>query len=247
MNCENVKPLIDPLIDNELPTETTAHVIEHISTCLSCQSLWDSRLKLRERFRNFAANIKPPQNAMERMDQKLESLSIIIPNRQTGFTIAAAIALLVGMLSLLSLSAPVTVTAQQLAGDFSRNQTATDFTSLGLKMVSDKVGFEVNPPDLGEWKLVSTDVYQVGDRKHCLAKLTYESSISTEAKRVSLYQSCAGKMKPEGLKEIVVAGRKVCCGQLGDVSIVYLKKQGIDNIMIGKMPEKQLVMLAMGV
>lgn len=246
MNCENVKPLIDPLVDNELPTETTAHVVEHISSCLGCQELWDSRTKLRERFRNFADKVDAPDGALERMDQKLESISFVLPGRSQWIAIAAAVILFIGLFTMFRLGNVQAVSPLQLASDFT-GTTAAEPIDLGLSEVSSRVGFNVNPPDLGEWQLVSTNVCQVGNRQQCLAKLTYQRVAGEVVERVSLYQACAGKMNPDGLKEMVIAGRAVCCGQLGEVSVVYLKKQGMDNIMIGKMPEKQLMMLAMGV
>lgn len=260
MKCDKTKPLIDPLADNELPTETVAHVIEHISGCLECQDIWDSRALLQERFKAFSSRVSIPAGAIERLDRKIAAEASSRPSRVSRSTrlifLSAAAVVLIVVASISIIRFPSLVEVGQLASDFSDsdiNQSnsaeflADAIDGPGIKELSKRVGFTVRPPEISGWMLVSADVYKQSGEKLCLARLTYEQKSDGSSKRVRLYQSCAGKIKPEGLREMVVSGRPVCCGQIGELTIVYLQGNGMDNVLVSRMSEKELMGIALGV
>lgn len=47
MNCQDVNPLLELMLDDEAGTETSAGVIKHLDQCLACQGSWADSLKVR--------------------------------------------------------------------------------------------------------------------------------------------------------------------------------------------------------
>ena len=85
MKCEEVRPLLDPLLDNELPTQPTALIMEHIRNCGDCQDVWDGRLSLRERMRAFVSNISIPERLLPSIDERKEPTDILIAQPRFNF------------------------------------------------------------------------------------------------------------------------------------------------------------------
>lgn len=67
MNCQDVNPLPEPMLDDEAGTETTAWAIKHPDQCLTCQGSWADSLKVRQQLRDFRNDIPIPGGFKERL------------------------------------------------------------------------------------------------------------------------------------------------------------------------------------
>ena len=253
MNCENTQSLLDPLVDNELPTETVALVMKHISSCSDCQDSWDSRTMLKDRFRALSNKISIPKGAIERIDLTIERESnrtVSFRSPRLGYAIAACVIVMLGMIVVYQISTPPTVTANQLAANYSGNNIV-ELNKVrekpSLEAVSADVGFDIKPPSIKGWNLVSVESCTPEGAAVKMARMKYESVMDGRVQKIACYQSAEGTIKPVGLVERVMKGKRFCCGQIGKLSLVYWPNKGKDHVLVGEISEKAMAMLAMGV
>lgn len=256
MKCNEVLPLIDPLLDNELPTQPTALLMEHIGTCTGCQDAWDGRLGLRERFRRFATAIPIPQGGLERLDQALQN----VVQRQTRFTQlkrgllwTAAAALVLVPVSVLTMqkistgsSAPASVA--EIVDTFRTEQLTSlaNENSSNLASLSQKAGFTITDLKMPHWQLSSAKMLKLPQHSQCIVRLVYVRKLPGKTEQIACYQSCQGQITSAGLSEHSVKGRYFCCGKISDLSVVYWPNQGKDHLLVSSLSERDLVTLAFG-
>lgn len=60
MNCDDVRPLLDPLIDDELPANEVRAVQMHLETCVPCRRERDDLLALRTTLQSLGRPAAPP-------------------------------------------------------------------------------------------------------------------------------------------------------------------------------------------
>lgn len=260
MNCDYTTTLLDPLADDELPTETAAGVLEHLDKCPDCQDLWEQRASLKARFQAFSSRITiPEREGIERLDRMLDSeldaernrLSRAVPGARRKALLAAA-AVMAGLAATLFANYNPALEVSRLAKDpgpgLPEALVSAPETSLTrrLESLSSSVGFTVDPPALKGFRLVAADLYRSPEKRLCMARLTYQGNSPGASKRLRLYQTCSGRVNAGSLRKMRIGDRAVCCGQVDGMSIVYLPGKNTDSILISAMPEKSLMMLALG-
>ncbi len=264
MKCERVLSLLDPLLDDELPTEASAFVMEHINLCPNCQDDWDEQMSLRKQFQEFAQDLQVPADAIKRLDRRLrseEKQSLILRLFGRG-RIAVAVAILaIAGLSVFQLqSSDELQTIEKshkdhvpaLVGELARNygeavhSDTTGNATEELKEVAKEVEFNVKELAFHGWKLASAEVLHL-PKSACIVRLTYLAKISGKTETLICYESCQGNIKPEGLTAHSIEGRQVCCGKIDGLSLVFWPSDGRDHVLIGTLSEKQLMVLALGV
>lgn len=265
MKCDEVLPLIDPLLDNELPTQLIALIMEHIRNCPSCQDIWDSRLALRERFRKLADSISVPTAALQHVDQ---SLSVHIRRQQhfalfkrlTAWVAAAAVIVVpVAVFTFQKLThrseSPVVTaqkathppaTVEEIVNLFRQESKApTAQAKVDLAHLSHQAGFSIAKLNLHDWRLASADMVKIPSHSQCLVRLVYVSTASGKTKTITCYQACHGQIKVAGLNEHNIGGRYICCGKVQNFSVVYWPMQGRDHLLVSSLSEPDLMALAL--
>ena len=255
MKCDEVLPLIDPLLDNELPTQPIALIMEHIRNCPSCQDAWDGRLALRERFQKLAVAIPVPADALKHVDQSLNAhiqqrQHFALVKRLTAWAAAAAIVIIpatVFTVQKLTHHSYPPATVEEIVNVF-RQEANTQTPSrekLDLDRLSHQAGFSIAKLNLPDWRLASADMVKIPSHSQCLVRLVYISTASGKTRTITCYQACHGQIKVAGLNEHKIGGRYICCGRVHNFSVVYWPKQGLDHLLVSSLTEPDLMDLAL--
>lgn len=264
MKCERVISLLDPLLDNELPTEAAASVMEHLNQCPNCQDSWDEQMSLRRQFQEFAIDLHIPSDAVTRLDRRLRSEekqgSILRLFGSGRIAVAAAFFVIAGLF-VYQLRSPDQVKQIQshhkehvpaLVGELTTNymevaqRDTTGDVDAEFKEVVEEVEFNVSKLSFQGWELTSAKVLHL-PKSACIVRLTYAAKVNGKKEQLICYQSCQGNIKPEGLSAHSIDGRQVCCGKIDGLSLVFWPSDGRDHVLIGTLPEKELMLLALGV
>lgn len=67
MDCSEIIPLLELMLDDQTATETAAGVIQHMDECLTCHQSWADSLKVRQQLRDFRNDIPVPEGFKERL------------------------------------------------------------------------------------------------------------------------------------------------------------------------------------
>jgi RNA polymerase primary sigma factor len=67
MNCNEVIPLLQLMIDDQATAESTAAVVQHLKECSPCHSEWTNELSIRQRLHEFRDNIKMSDTLPQRI------------------------------------------------------------------------------------------------------------------------------------------------------------------------------------
>ncbi len=67
MECIDVIPLLELMLDDQTKTETAAGVVQHLDQCLTCQGSWADSLKVRQQLRDFRNDIPVPEGFQGRI------------------------------------------------------------------------------------------------------------------------------------------------------------------------------------
>ncbi|MBI4532685.1 MAG: zf-HC2 domain-containing protein, partial [Candidatus Melainabacteria bacterium] len=236
MKCDEVLPLIDPLLDNELPTQPTALIMEHIRNCPNCQDAWDGRLALRERFQRFTANVAVPDKALDRLDQGLQKLvrrqhHLTLVKKLATWSAAAALVLVpLTVFVLRKFDSHAPVTAEEIVRTFRQDvRSNTNWQRQpDLSHLSQQAGFSVADLKLPDWNLASADMLKLPHHSQCIVKLVYVRNVAGKTEHITCYQACQGRMKVAGLNEQNIQGRYICCGKIHNLSVVYWPREGRD-------------------
>lgn len=255
MKCDEVMPLIDPLLDNELPTQPIALIMEHIRNCPSCQDAWDSRLALRERFRKLAVSIPVPASALQHVDKALnlhlqQRQRFALFKRLTAWAAAAAIIVVpatVFTVQKLTHHSYPPATVEEIVNVFRQeSKPATPAQNkVDLDRLSHQAGFSIAKLNLRDWRLASADMVKIPSHSQCIVRLVYLSTASGKTKTITCYQACHGQIKVAGLNEHNIGGRYICCGKVHNLSVVYWPMQGRDHLLVSSLSEPDLMSLAL--
>lgn len=255
MKCDEVMPLIDPLLDNELPTQPIALIMEHIRNCPSCQDAWDSRLALRERFHKLAVSIPVPASALQHVDKALnvhlqQRQRFALFKRLTAWAAAAAIIVVpatVFTVQKLTHHSYPPATVEEIVNVFRQESKAATpaQNKVDLDRLSHQAGFSIAKLNLRDWRLASADMVKIPSHSQCIVRLVYVSTASGKTKTITCYQACQGQIKVAGLNEHNIGGRYICCGKVHNFSVVYWPMQGRDHLLVSSVSEPDLMALAL--
>lgn len=62
MNCSELPPLLDMMLDNQLNQEQTVPILDHLDNCAGCSSMWNDNVFVRQRLHTFRASIRTPES-----------------------------------------------------------------------------------------------------------------------------------------------------------------------------------------
>ncbi len=67
MTCDDVLPLLDLMLDDQVQPETSVLVFRHLGICLQCHSAWTENQAVRERLHHFRNQIQMPESLLQRV------------------------------------------------------------------------------------------------------------------------------------------------------------------------------------
>ena len=255
MKCDEVFAQIDPLLDNELPTQPIALIMEHIRNCPPCQETWDSRLALRERFQKLSAVIPVPANALNRIDQSLNTQvhrqqRVALVKKLSAWAAAAAIVVVPAAIFAVQKLTHHTyppATVEEIVSVFRQESKSAPptKTKVDLDLLSRQAGFSIAQLNLRDWRLSSADMVKIPSHSQCIVRLVYVSTASGTPQRITCYQACRGQISVAGLHEHNIGGRYICCGKVDNFSVVYWPMQGRDHLLVSSLSEPDLMSLAL--
>ncbi len=163
MNCNEAKPLLNPLCDGELDTKDAALILEHIKSCLDCQSEWTELEKLRDRFKEARSKSQPDRDYSKRISQALKREDSAQPSsRGARFTarIIVAAACVMGMSLLVSYMVPrnsdtqVATTSPAIASLIEARQEAPQ-SAANADSLSSITGYDLKLIRIPNWQVAT--------------------------------------------------------------------------------------------
>jgi len=73
MKCDEVVPMLELMLDNQMQPETSEAVGQHLENCQECQSAWVDNLKTRKRLNEFKEGIQMPESLPKKIRDLLSS------------------------------------------------------------------------------------------------------------------------------------------------------------------------------
>jgi len=136
--------------------------------------------------------------------------------------------------------------------------TQNGATAAELASLSQQAGFAVKPMQLPGFKLAGAQIVVPVAGRSNMVRLCYtrttvknkDTGKGTDLKQDSIicYQAAGGKLVAKGLNEHIIDGRKVCCGEVKDRSIVFIPGQK-DNtnevLLVGTISKSDLMDLVL--
>lgn len=247
MKCDEVLTFLGPLVDDELPTDTTAIVMQHIASCLTCQQEWDAHLLLSKQFQQLDDSIAVPGHGLANIDRRISSLNASSHSRLR--IMAAAVAMAIGLLCFSFLGphpfTPGSTVFEQALKTYPAKTVlarSTEPIDKQLEKLSHHVKFKPSAIDLPGWSLASADVVHLPGHT-CLLRLVYKAGPG----QIAVYQSCQGQLKPHGLDERIVAGRRLRCGQINGLAVIHWSDADRDQLFVSSLSEQDLITIALRV
>lgn len=261
MNCQDVRQLLGPFVDDELPVELVARINRHLVDCLECQDEQTSLTIVCSRLRDDRHQFDPPQGFMERLKENVEArqrASKRIPRFSTPLymvPIAAAAAALVFCVlprsepqrsvgTATSMLHSIPLTAQSLYSnehDIRKSQLhPVEYASASAAQLT---GCAVEPPRFDGWNLNRTCVVSVNTTK--AIKYSYRQIDHGKIKTIECYQFRGGMFDASELNHHVIDGRPICCGTKGNVSLVYWRDKNKDFVLASELPREDLLSIAL--
>ena len=249
MKCDEVLTFLGPLVDDELPTDTTAIVMQHIASCLTCQQEWDAHLLLSKQFQQLDDSIAVPGHGLANIDRRIGSLNASSHSRLK--IMAAAVAMAIGLLYVSFISPhpePRSTVFEQALKTYPAKTVLTRSTESieeQLEKLSHHVKFKPSAIDLPGWSLAAADVVHLPGHT-CLLRLVYKAD-GPGQRTIAVYQSCQGQLKPYGLNERIVAGRHLRCGQVNGLAVIHWSDADRDQLFVSSLSEQDLITIALRV
>ncbi|HEY9791393.1 MAG TPA: zf-HC2 domain-containing protein [Candidatus Obscuribacterales bacterium] len=241
MQCNDVTPMFDSLLDDELPTQTAAEINAHMRECLACSKEWEERQALRQRIHTFGKKIPLPDGLAERIDKRVHRSAPRL--KYFGMALSAAAAVLVFSVATTRFdyqTVKAGLTAADMLTDNSPLKPSSADTS-DLTALAKQGGFDICPIDLPGYKLMSARLVSTDDKKVCMARLTY---VNEKKESLVCYEGCHGQVNIADLSQHYIEGKLFCCGKVGASSIVYWPRDSRDFFMVGTMPTLDMLNLA---
>ena len=243
MKCDEVLTLLGPLVDDELPTDTTAIVMQHIASCFNCQQEWDAHLALNKQFQQLDDSITVPPRGLTNIDRRINAMNACRDSRVKMFAAAAIVA--TGLICLPFFqrqSEPQPTVFEQVLQSYPRKpvlKRSSESIDSQLAKLSHHVKFKPSAVDLPGWSLASADVVHLPGHT-CLLRLVFTAD-GPGQRTIAVYQSCQGQLRPRGLEERSVAGRNVRCGQINGLAVVHWSDAERDQLFVSSLSEQDLM------
>jgi hypothetical protein len=275
MKCTEARSKMNAAIDREINVDTEQQELQtHCDDCVNCRHELQNLTGLHNRMRDFAGAITVPVGMQERLRIRLQqdetglagttsNVVGIFSGPAKPLALFAAVAAAVAVFWLVPFFQPRAEIAPQIAVNRANQPAApvstqaraadliANFSKSAVQNEQDvqklarAAGFAVNMPQLDGFKLASSEVCDLSGKR--FVRLTYNGSLAGKAGSLVCYVCPTGAFDAAGLDTHVIGGRKVCCGRMQAVSLVYLpaKAKGNDMVLVSQAPKSALMDLAL--
>jgi len=117
-----------------------------------------------------------------------------------------------------------------------------------LARLSQQVGFAVKPMQLPGFKLAGCQIVASSPGKSNMVRLCYSRINGKGNDSIMCYQAAGGKLVAKGLNEHFIDGRKICCGETQNKSIVFIpgqKDNSNETLLVGTISKSDLMDLVL--
>lgn len=257
MNCDEIRALIGPAVDNELPNVELARVNDHLASCQACQIEWEKILELKGAISDIARGNEMSDAFEKKILFALKQEERQARGRHTWALVglaAAATFLLFFMGRPESQSPQIAVkdavSAESLVAGLGHHSElpedksfSVDFVrTTDLAEISGLAGFTVQGSKLASFDVSGADVVK-SSRGKTLVRLCYTSVDSKYSTCIDCYQAPQGTIAFGGGTVETINGKTVRINSVGKQSFLMMSHNGLDVVYSGAMPEDQLLAL----
>jgi len=244
MNCNEAKPLLDPMLDGYLDAKDMALVLDHLKTCLDCAKTWDDMNKLRARFLKAQIKVAEPplllrkisaviENEEKRAKQKkIRKLVPIIMVACVATTVIGFLAY-TGVKTNYTFGIPQPVSVVALVDDVDKDDTVIN--EANTDALNKDLGYQLRFIKIPNWNFEKASLY----RKDKIARMEFTDASN---KKLSCYQTWEGHLSVPAAQStaIVVNGKKVQFGEHGGYHFALWSQNGRDYLLVSPMDQASL-------
>jgi hypothetical protein len=121
-------------------------------------------------------------------------------------------------------------------------------TEKDMNILSGKAGFTVKPMQLDGFKLAGASLVAAGPGKASMVRLCYRRKTGHGLDSIVCYQTATGHLRAKGLAEHLIDGKKICCGEVEDKSVVFIpgqKGNANETLLVGNISKSDLMDLVL--
>lgn len=257
MNCAEIRALIGPAADNELPNVELVKVNEHLSGCADCQGEWERVLAVKSAIGDIAR-----ANDMSDAFEKKILMALRQEERsrrgKRGWVVAGLAAAASFLLFFWARSPEPAATvadknavnAERLVVGLNHHSDEVEDKSFDVKFVdtvdltklSSLAGFKLQPSAINSFDVYGADVVKSAQGK-TLVRLCYTSSNKKYRTCIDCYQAPQGTIAFGGGTEETINGTKVRINRVANQSFLMVSHNGLDVVYSAAMPEEELLSL----
>jgi anti-sigma factor RsiW len=252
MKCSEAAPLLDPLFDGALDAKDSALVLDHLKSCNSCQSEWDSLEQLRSAFQEIKAEPQLPHGLMDKIsetlcDEERQGQAQLFAKSVRVVSFAAAVAAAVMLMGFLLFSwIHRSDTRQTVVKMASADTLVADLLSdASLDPVPDKkalprkLGYDLKYLKLQQWQMVKCGLYK-SPAPVAIARLDFVRKNGTGYERLSCYQARQGSIVATGAAVKNLDGKRVYFGKRGNLQFALWSQNGRDYLFVTPLSSPEL-------
>jgi anti-sigma factor RsiW len=253
MNCEDVRAMMGPFIDEELPVEAVALINCHVADCIACDDERAALAAVRSQLQEMRSRFDPREGFEERLREGVEARrkasARLAGSNSWRYAVPLTAAAAALLLCLWPHGAPHTavstlLSAQQLYSyEDQLQQPSVKAVEYDPGLAPRLVGVQPQAPIFRGWQLTKTCVVAVNSTKGI--KYEYSQSKNGSHLTMSCYQFRSGAFDGSDLTHHVIDGRKICCGTRDSVSLVYWSDAQRDFVLASQMPRADLMDIAL--
>lgn len=261
MDCKEARRNMHLVIDKECQEPTDEHALSsHCSVCTNCKSEYEMLSSLKNRMHTFTANVQVPTDLEARLRSRLAASDaggnqannkvFKFPLLQAAVAAAFVVAILSAVHMLFSQPAGTLQIASRpahaddLVAQFQENTNSqAPRQPVDLKNLTPAAGFAIKPPSLKGFQLADAQICNIAGTR--FVRLAYKGQFEGKDGTLACFICPNGNFDATGLDVHLIGGRKVCCGQLQTLSLVYMPSPSTDYVLIAAAPKAQLMELAL--
>jgi hypothetical protein len=254
MNCSEVQPLLDLMLDGALDAKDMAFALQHLKECHQCTEEWMECEEFRRLFKDQRDRVTVPPDLNARLLAALHTEEDSKPRAIFGqlrykFMLAAVVITLAGVVALQVLpvqnvgnSASGAVTVSRLVDDFEgqknvQNYHLSDLSANGESnpVLAQALGYEPKFLRLQSWQMEHSSVYDMSPAAK-VARFDFAQPGSGQGMRMTCYQGMQGTIKADHGSLKSLADKQVSFGTKGVVNFALWSQNGRDYLIVTPMP-----------
>ena len=251
MRCNEVRPLLNLLLDEELEEEQSVEVAEHLDGCAGCRTIWNKLTLLRQKVAEYRDGIKVPANLEERVRTASASMPPA-PRLARRFMLAAAASATVLVLAGVSIAfrqAPAVadpISTDEIVEHTVDHPIKKDEQPAPIDMAActKEVGVAPHECKCSNWKMVEIDECCVGCGGHKVWHMTFLRRECGRDQQVTCYQMPKGCFDRKSLAEHPSPSHKEKEALVNNMHVMLVDSKNCDAVLVSTLPEEMLYPIA---